>query len=157
MRSSSRRPTSRLHTLVAEGARRLAEIARNLRQATRTSRVTVRVRGRGEYGVAAESCAAGVDSLVGTEVTAAHAEVLAMLRSHRTLVQSDVSQGEVKIAPDLIERYGVVAQLVAPVLVDGELIAIVSVHETEQTRTWGEGEQEALADAVARVSAVLAA
>lgn len=156
MRSYSQRPTSQPPTLVVESARRLDEIARSLRRATRASRVTIRIRGGGEYGVVAESCAVGVDSVAGTEVTPAHAEVLDMLRNNRVVVQSDVSRGDVKVAPELSVRYGVVAQLVAPVLVGDELIAIVSVHDTSRPRDWEESEQEALADAVARVAAVLA-
>lgn len=56
--------------------------------------------------------------------------------------------------PEVIARYGVRAQMLAPVVRDGRCAGTLSVHETRAPRAWSAGDRAALAeaaDAAARV------
>lgn len=130
-------------------------LARDLREEIGVCRVTIRERGSGAFGLVAEARDGDVGTLAGTEVSPDHADVLAALAEGRVLVQPDVAEAEVKVAAELGERYAVIAQIVAPVLVNNELLGIVSVHDTRGPRDWSESEVQAVVRVAVAVASVL--
>jgi GAF domain-containing protein len=119
----------------------LQSIAERLREQTSVGRVTVRLRGDGRYPLVAEALAPGVRSLVGFTVTPSQRTTLEALETSRTiLVQHDVTTAEITPPRELLAHYGVKAQLLVPVVVEGELMAIVSVHELDGPRCWSSSE-----------------
>lgn len=132
----------------------LDRIAAELLEATRASRVTVRLDTPGEvYPVAAEACAPGVRSIRGaTEIDLRKAETFRFLdRERRTLVQRDCLDEEPAVPAELIELYGVRAQILVPVVSAGGLAGIVSVHHAATTREWSDADVEAAEAAAARI------
>jgi GAF domain-containing protein len=55
---------------------------------------------------------------------------------HTNLIQDDCSTAEVPPPPELLEFYGVKAQMLAPIVGGSELIGLVSVHYTPSPRHW---------------------
>lgn len=97
----------------------LEQIAAELIEATRASRVTIRLDTPGDvYPVAAEARAPGVRSIRGaTEIDLRKAATFKFLdRERRTLVQRDCLQDEPAVPPELIELYGVRAQILVPIV-----------------------------------------
>jgi GAF domain-containing protein len=136
----------------------LEQIAAELLEATGASRVTIRLDTPGEvYPVAAEAVAPGVRSIRGaTEIDLRKAETFRFLdRERRTLVQSDCLRDEPAVPPELIELYGVRAQVLVPVVSAGGLAGIVSVHHAATVRDWTEAEVAAAEAAAARVRDLL--
>jgi GAF domain-containing protein len=127
---------------------------RELLHATRASRVTLRVDTRGEgFPVRAEALAPGVRSIRdATEIDLRRAKTFQFLeRERRLLVQSDCLVAEPVVPPELIELYGVRAQMLAPLVRDGRLVGIVSVHHAGTPREWTDEEVAALEATAARV------
>ena len=69
----------------------------------------------------------------------------------RLLVQNDFSLPGLRPPAALLGRYGVKAQMLAPVIRDGRLDGWVSVHETRQVRKWSTTDQAAVVAAVERI------
>jgi GAF domain-containing protein len=93
----------------------------------------------------AESLAAGVRSMrtgPQPEIVAAATYVF-LARERRILVQSDTREPPAP-PPTLLSEYRVLAQLLAPVLIAGQLVGTVSVHQQDRVRTWTSAEVEAL-------------
>jgi len=67
------------------------------------------------------------------------------------LVQADCRTASDTPPTVLIEKYGVGAQILAPLVVDGELGGIISVHHIGGAREWSEDEIAAATDAAATV------
>jgi maleate isomerase len=127
-------------------ARLLAEIA--------ASRTTLRLDTPGAvFPVVGEACAQGVRSIrEATEIDLRAARTFQHLeRTHELLVQRDCLSDEPIAPAELIELYGVRAQLLAPLVRDGRLVGIVSVHHAETPREWTPGEIATLERAAARV------
>jgi maleate isomerase len=134
----------------AQMAELLAEIG--------ASRVTLRLDTPGEvFPVVGEACADGVRSIRdATEIDLRAARTFQHLeRTHELLVQRDCLADEPVAPPELIELYGVRAQLLAPIVRDGRLAGIVSVHHAGTPREWTPAEVEALERTAARVAAEL--
>jgi GAF domain-containing protein len=127
---------------------------RELLHATGASRVTLRVDTRGEgFPVRAEALAPGVRSIRdATEIDLRRAKTFQFLeRERRLLVQSDCLVAEPAVPPELIELYGVRAQMLAPLVREGRLVGIVSVHHAGTPREWTDEEVAALEATAARV------
>jgi GAF domain-containing protein len=72
-------------------------------------------------------------------------------RELRPLVQTDTRTAEHAPPPILIEKYGVGAQILAPITVDAALGGIISVHHVGGAREWTSEEIEAATEAAATV------
>ena len=138
----------------------LEDVLRDLLEATRASRVTLRRDLPGEFAfpVVAEVLAPGVGSL--REERSVHLPsqpvVLEMLRG-RQVVQDDAAAAYDDPAfQRMLDVYGgLAAQIVTPVVRDGTLDAIVSVHQLGAPRRWTDDEIAAAARAAERVSELL--
>lgn len=76
-------------------------------------------------------------------------------RELRPLVQEDTRTAEDAPPPVLIEKYGVGAQILVPIVVDGALRGIISVHHVGGARTWTPGEIAVAKEAAATVADAL--
>jgi maleate isomerase len=139
---------------------RLERILDDLREATAASRVTLRLDTPGAvFPVVAEVCAPGITSLRdATEIDLRAAKTFQYLeRERRLLVQRDCAAGDYPAPRELIELYGVKAQMLAPLVRDDRLAGIVSVHYAPAARRWSATDVAALEEAVRRIDEVLAA
>jgi maleate isomerase len=130
-----------------------------LLETTSASRTTLRLDTPGEvFPVVAEALAPGVRSIrSATEIDLRKAETFRVLaRERRLLVQADCLVDEPVAPPELIELYGVRSQMLAPIVKDGNLAGIISVHHAGTPREWSTAEIGALESAVERVLADLA-
>ena len=138
----------------------LEEAVRDLLESTRASRVTLRrdLPGESAFPVVAEALAPGVESL--REERSIHLPsqpvVLELLRG-RQVVQDDAADAYDDPAfQRMLEVYGgLAAQIVTPVMRDGTLEAIVSVHQLGAPRRWTDDEIAAATRAAERVAELL--
>jgi GAF domain-containing protein len=131
---------------------------RDLHDALRASRTTLRIDTPGEvFPVVAEAAAPGVRSLRhATEIDLRAAATFRWLdRKHATLVQRDCLEDDPVAPPELIELYGVRAQILVPLVRDGRLVGIVSVHHAGTPRNWTPDEVRAAEDAATSILAAL--
>jgi maleate isomerase len=138
---------------------RLERELEELRDATAASRVTLRLDRPGEtFPVVAEACAPGIRSIRGaTEIDLRAARTFQYLEQKlRPLIQNDCRVGPYAAPAELVAHYGVKAQMLAPLVRDGRLAGIVSVHYAPAVRRWSATDVTALEDAVARIDALLA-
>ena len=135
-------------------------VIEELRRQTDATRTTLRLDTPGQvFPVVAEALGPGVRSIAGdSSIDLRAAATFKYLDTEqRNLVQEDCSAGDFPAPPELIEFYGVKAQMLAPLVRDGQLIGIISVHYAPSTREWTEDDVAALDDAARRVSDELAA
>jgi maleate isomerase len=133
----------------------LHETVSELLEQTGASRVTVRLDKAGEvFPVVAEALAEGARSIAGdASIDLRGSATFRFLeREQRNLIQEDCSSGEFPAPPELIEFYGVKAQMLAPLVRDGRLVGILSVHYAPATRVWTSQEVAALDTAAARIT-----
>ncbi len=136
------------------------DVLRDLLESTRASRVTLRrdLPGESAFPVVAEALAPGVGSL--REERSVHLPsqpvVLEMHRG-RQVVQDDAAAAYDDPAfQRMLDVYGgLAAQIVTPVMREGTLEAIVSVHQLGAPRRWTDDEIAAAARAAERVSELL--
>ena len=136
----------------------LQTIIEELLTATGASRATIRLDRPGEdFPVAAEALAPGIRSIAGdlsfgirSSGTVGHLE-----REQQILVQPDIMGVEPAPSPELLERYGTRSQMLAPLVRNGSLFGIVSVHYNVGPREWTAAEVAVLEGAVERVHAEL--
>lgn len=133
---------------------RYQAIIDELHAATAASRTTLRLDTPGDdFPVVAEALAPGVRSIAGDRSfgirSAGTVEFLE--REQQILVQRDLRGVVPSPAPELLERYGARAQLLAPVLRDGRLAGIVSVHHCPGVRDFTQDEVGSLEAAVAAI------
>jgi len=129
-------------------------IVSGLLTATNASRVTLRMALHGkDFPVVAEEVAPGVSSirLDGSRNLTNAPTVEYLVERQENLIQDDCLSAEVRPPAELLELYGVKAQMLGPVLRDRQLIGIVSVHYTPGSRHWTGEEIEALDRAVRAV------
>jgi maleate isomerase len=139
---------------------RFEQALRELRDATDGSRITLRLDTPGAvFPVAAEVCAPGIRSIrEATEIDLRAAKTFQYLdREQRPLIQDDCSTGDYPAPAELIALYGVKAQMLAPLVRDGALIGIISVHYAPAVRAWSATDVAALEDAAAQIQALLEA
>lgn len=126
---------------------------------TGASRVTLRQDVAGDtFPVTHEALADGAGSIMGVETpNMAGQPVVLEVSAGRQVVQDDCEPLYPSDGPfhEMRALYGGLrAQIVTPVLVDGKVAAIVSVHQLGRTRAWSADEVAACsqtADAVARL------
>ncbi|MEZ5099888.1 MAG: GAF domain-containing protein [Thermoleophilia bacterium] len=124
----------------------LQKIIDDLRQETNVFRTTLRLEVEdGTFPIAVESLGEGAGSLKGpTPFDLRQTATFKWLEEEqRILVQPDVREGP---APpmQLIELYGTLSQMLAPVMRDGRMIGIISVHHAAEPREWTGQEIEAI-------------
>ena len=112
-----------------------------------------------QFPVRAEALRPGARPLAGdTSFPMRTSPLFAWLeRERRILVQEDCREADPAPARTLVDDYGVSAQMVAPVERDGEIVALVSVHDGPGLRRWTDEEVAALEEAVERVRHELSA
>lgn len=126
-----------------------------LLERTGASRTTLRIDDEPgvEFPVKAEALAPGIDSIAGD--LALQVRVSATFqwvdRERRVLVQEDLLVADPAPAPQLIEKYGARAQMLAPIQHGGEVVGLVSVHYAPGPRKWTDEEVAALEEVVERV------
>jgi GAF domain-containing protein len=136
------------------------DVVRDLLETTGASRVTLRrdLPGESPFPVVAEALAPGVASL--REERSVHLPtqpvVLELLRG-RQVVQDDAAAAYDDPAfRRMLQAYGgLAAQIVTPVLREGMLEAIVSVHQLGAPRRWSDDEIAAATRAAERVGELL--
>jgi maleate isomerase len=134
----------------------LTEIAEELLKKTAAGRTTVRLLDDtpGEFPVVAEAVAPGVQSLKGQPVVRRPSDnpgPLEYLESTKQLLaQEDVTTSP-PVFPEIIDVYGVRAQMLAPILDGDEFIGLVSVHSIEP-RAWTKENIDALSAAALLVA-----
>lgn len=138
------------------------DILEDLLSVTAASRTTLRLdlpsRGLHVDRVAAEAVAAGVRSIGDDSSIDQRAlpTVRFLEEERRPLVQDDCSNAEPAPPQELIEFYGVRAQMLGPLVRDGLVIGWISVHDTAGPREWSEKDVDALRDAIERVQGEIA-
>ena len=138
----------------------LQSILDELLARTGASRVTLRRDVPGEYAfpVTDEALAEGVASLRAERTVDLRTQpVVLELQRGRQVVQDDSRAAYDDPAYQrMLETYGgLAAQIVTPVLVEGRIAAIVSLHQLGAPRRWTESEIEACRTAAARVAELL--
>ena len=134
------------------------EILEDLLGSTGASRTTLRLdlpdQDAGLDEVMAEALAPGVRSIRGdTSIrNLRDSSPIRYLEERRTpLVQEDCSMADPAPPPELIELYGVRAQMVAPLVRDDGLVGVISVHYVPGPRSWSTEDLAALQEATERV------
>jgi maleate isomerase len=77
-------------------------------------------------------------------------------REQRILVQDELIGADPAPPKELIEVYGTRAQMLAPVMVQGKVVGIISVHDGPDARRWTDEDVAALRQATDRVEKALA-
>jgi maleate isomerase len=138
---------------------RMQTVAEQLRSDTGADRTTLRVdlpeAGCSVNTCAAESCGTAVRSIRrDPTLPQRDLETVRWIDRHRTpLVQPDFA-AEPHPPQALLEVYGVRAQMLAPVIRHGEMVAWLSVHSLTE-RPWSAADQQALAGAVRQIDEAL--
>jgi len=135
-------------------------VLQDLLDRTGASRVTLRENLPGDYAfpVTHESLAAGVGSLKEERTVDLRNQPVALeVAAGRQVVQDDCATAYDDPAFHAMRAAygGLAAQIVTPVLLDGELRGIVSLHQLGEPRRWTEEEIEACRAAAARVAGVV--
>jgi maleate isomerase len=114
-------------------------ILEELRRATGASRTTLRLeRPGGDFPVVAEALAPGVRSIRGDSGIAIResATFTFLDRERRLLIVNDCRVSDPPTPPELMDLYGVRAEMLAPLVDGGRIVGIVSVHVAGEPREW---------------------
>jgi GAF domain-containing protein len=127
---------------------------------THASRVTLRQDVSGDYAfpVTHETLAPGVSSLREERTVDLNAQpVVAVLKKGRQVVQDDCRTAlDDPAFHQMLETYGgLAAQIVTPIFRDARLVAIVSLHQLGNPRSWTADEIAAASLAAGRVADLL--
>ena len=138
----------------------LEDVLRDLLETTRASRVTLRrdVPGDRPFPVVEEVLAPGAGSIrAETSVHLPTQPVVLAVQRGVQVVQDDSARAYDDPAfLSMLEAYGgLAAQIVTPVMRDGRLEAIVSLHQLGRPRMWTAEEVAAARDAASRVEELL--
>jgi GAF domain-containing protein len=138
----------------------IGDVLCELLEATRASRATLRrdVPGGRPFPVVTEVLAPGVGSI--REETSVHLPtqpvVLAVQRGVQVVQDDSASAYDDPAYQRMLEAYGgLAAQIVTPVMRDGRLEAILSLHQLGEPRAWTAEEVEAASRAADRVGELL--
>ena len=138
----------------------LEDVLRHLLETTRASRVTLRrdVPGEQPFPVVEEVLAPGVESLRGeTSIHLPSQPVVLDVKRGAQVVQDDSARAYDDPAfHRMLEAYGgLAAQIVTPVMRDGKLEGILSLHQLGAPRAWTADEVSAARRAAERVGELL--
>ena len=138
----------------------LEDVLRDLLETTRASRVTLRrdVPGEQPFPVVEEVLAPGVESLRGeTSVHLPSQPVVLEVTRGAQVVQDDSARAYDDPAfHRMLDAYGgLAAQIVTPVMRDGKLEGILSLHQLGAPRAWTADEVSAARRAAERVGELL--
>jgi GAF domain-containing protein len=138
----------------------LHDLVESLRTATGASRVTLRrdLPGDVAFPVVEESLADGVGSIRDERTVHLPTQpVVREIQQGRQVVQDDAARAYDDPAfQRMLEAYGgLAAQIVTPVVVDGRVAAIISVHQLGAARAWTASEIAAASDAARRAAELL--
>ena len=131
-------------------------LVEDLLRETGASRVTLR-RGEG-FPVTDEALAPGVPSIRDERRVDMKTQPVAIeVTAGRQVVQNDsaAAYSDPAFQRMLVLYGGLAAQIVTPVTRDGEVAAILSLHQLGRTRTWTEAEIEACRRAAEKASELL--
>jgi maleate isomerase len=134
------------------------EILQELLVSTGASRTTLRLdlpdQDAGLDTVAAEALAPGIRSIrndTSIRNLRGASTVRFLVEQRRPLVQNDCLADALAPPSELIELYGVRAQMLAPIVRDDRLIGVISVHYVPGPRDWRAEDVAALQEATERV------
>ena len=134
------------------------EILQDLLVSTGASRTTLRLdlpdQDAGLDTVAAEALALGIRSMrddTSIRNLRGASTVRFLEEQRRPLVQNDCLADDLAPPSELIELYGVRAQMLAPIVRDDRLIGVISVHYIPGPRDWRAEDVAALEEATERV------
>ena len=132
------------------------DVVSDLLEELAASRVTLRrdVPGVSAFPVVEEALTPGTGSLRGeTTVDLPTQPVVLEIQAGRQVVQDDSrSAYDDPAFQQMLDTYGgLAAQIVTPVMVDGRLVAILSVHQLGATRSWKSEEIDTASRAAARI------
>jgi GAF domain-containing protein len=138
----------------------IEDVLQALLSSTGASRVTLREDVPGDYAfpVTHEALAPGVGTLRGERTVDLRNQPVALeVAAGRQVIQDDCAQAfDDPAFHRMRETYGgLAAQIVTPVLSDGRVAGIVSLHQLGSPRHWTEEEIEACRAAATRVGALL--
>ena len=137
----------------------LQALMEELLERTGASRTTLRIDDEPgvEFPIKAEALAPGIDSIAGDPTLRVRVSATFQWvdRQRRLLVQDDLRDADPAPAPQLVEKYGARAQMLAPVVRGGEVVGLVSVHYAPGPRQWTEDEISAVEEIVERVERAL--
>ena len=138
----------------------LEDVLRGLLETTRASRVTLRrdLPGEQRFPVVEEVLAPGVESL--RKETSVHLAtqpvVLELLRGRQVVQHDSATAYDDPAYQRMLAVYGgLAAQIVTPVMRDGTLEAILSLHQLGAPRRWTDGEIAAANRAAERLGELL--
>jgi gluconolactonase len=135
----------------------LQQVADGVLAELRPGRVTIRLEDHPSIGfqVKAEACADGVASIAAhrTEGVRESGTFVWLDQERRPLVQDDVMSGP-RPAPVLYERYGAFAQILTPVVVDGQIQSLLSIHSPTK-RNWQDHEVAVAERAAAEIGRII--
>jgi maleate isomerase len=150
--------------LVTETVRKLEEVLEKLRKDIGAGRATVRLDHQ-DLGInvnspAAESLAEGVHSIKSQSGLDQWncAAIKWLIKNKRTFVMDDcMNPWDPEVAPErpVIETYGILSEMLTPVIKDGEMIGWVSVHYTKGPRKWTEMEIKRIESAADNIRSTL--
>jgi len=138
---------------MAAAAMTFQVIIDELLHATGASRTTLRLEEPGgDFPVVAEALAPGIRSIKGSSrIPVRNSATFAFFeRERRILVVNDCRTSDPP-PQELMDLYGVRAEILAPLMDGGRIVGIVSVHYAPGPREWTELEIEALTRASARI------
>jgi GAF domain-containing protein len=138
----------------------IEDVLQALLSSTSASRVTLREDVPGDYAfpVTHEALAPGVGSLRGERTVDLRNQPVALeVAAGRQVVQDDCAQAfDDPAFHRMRETYGgLAAQIVTPVLSDGRVAGVVSLHQLGSPRRWPEEEIEGCRAAATRVGELL--
>jgi GAF domain-containing protein len=114
----------------------------------------------GRWPIAAEAVTGGARQIRNDEATGdiPGASLVAHLERERSvLAQPDVVRADPPVPAALVDRYGVRAQLVAPLVRGGRLAGLLTLHDVTGPRSWEPGDIDAVHEAQAAALAALEA
>jgi maleate isomerase len=148
-------------TTTADLVNRFHSIITELREKTNASRTTLRLdedrHGFHVNGVVAEALAPGIKSIAQeTSLQQRAAGSATYLEKHRKiLVQNDCATAEAQPPKELLQLYGVKAQMLAPIVRGENMVGWISVHYNLSPREWTPEDVAALEAAVAATHKVI--
>lgn len=133
-----------------------SQLLRDLLDETGASRATLRLDvARMNFPVVAEALTVGVLALSGTHSLDQRNldTVRYLFETKDLLIQNDLEVDVPRASKALIEAYGVVSQMLAPIIFDEEVLGWISVHQCAEKRHWSDGDIAALKAAAGALGA----